>query len=327
MEGTGLQQLIEMTVTSLVSFSSSWLIPVMLAAFGLAVSLRFLVYYTTRRHNWFAVEFEKRVSLFLEKHNPKDSISFYVVVKRLLEQTFYEVFEVRDRLKRRHPDMVMGMGDRVFLIKQGSAWLVRDTLRRIKHLRHTDQSPNLLQITKHLFQRNPCFNKVFGLVSASGLNDVLNLLPGVFIICGIFGTFLGIMSALPELGKMDLTNIDQTNTVMTLFLLKISFAMSTSILGILLSVVGTIFNTLFHPEKSFSNVVDKFENSLDTLWHLSDSNDLPIDIPDFNEYRDPLEALAEASLNEELNKGKRKKSEVIKMEPPNRDADPAKSAS
>jgi hypothetical protein len=110
---------------------------------------------------------------------------------------------------------------------------------------------------------------------------------------GIFGTFLGIMKALPDLSEMDLKDINGTKMVMDQFLLKISFSMSTSLLGILISVVMSFLNTVMSPSKIFIESVDRLESSLDTIWNLSSSNDLPSDIPDFDEHRDPLEALAE----------------------------------
>ena len=76
--------------------------------------------------------------------------------------------------------------------------------------------------------------------------------------------------------------------------------MSTSIIGILLSVAMQLFNTFFSPEKVFVNTIEKFENSLHILWNRSESNKHPSDIKDFDEHRDPIEALAEDALIREL---------------------------
>ena len=49
---------------------------------------------TVKRHEWFAREFEKRVNRYLEDESEgaQESVSFYVIAKRLFEKTFYEDF-------------------------------------------------------------------------------------------------------------------------------------------------------------------------------------------------------------------------------------------
>ena len=66
----------------------------------------------------------------------------------------------------------------------------------------------------------------------------------------------------------------------------------------------TLLNTWFSPDRTFSETIDRFENSLDLLWNYAHSNEVPSDSKPFDEHRDPIEALAEASLNQELAKRK-----------------------
>jgi hypothetical protein len=167
---------------------------VMTGVFAIALVLRYLVYYTVKRHEYFAREFEKRVNKYVEGESPSDvkDVSFYLLSKKMLERTYYEVFELRDRMKRRKNDKIMSMWDRVFLIKQGSAWLVRDILKQLKFLKWTDDTPKLLNITKSTFSHNPCFNRVLGIFPIGSMNDLLSILPGLFVVAGILGTFIGI---------------------------------------------------------------------------------------------------------------------------------------
>ena len=297
------QEIIQRLIDGLVLFATDLLMPVMAVGFVLAVILRWLIYYTVKREDWFTREFDKRVEQFRDSGLAKGEHSFYVLTKRLLEKTYYELFEMRSMLKRRKPDPIMAFGDRVFLIQNGVARLVRSTLKNIKFIKFEAHEPKLFDISKKTLSRNPCFSKVFGVLPAATFNDILNVLPGMFIIGGIFGTFLGIMKALPDLGDMDLNDIEGTKLIMDMFLLKISFSMSTSIVGIVLSVLMKFFNTLFSPEKLFIQIVDRYESSLDTIWKLSSNNVLPEDIPEFDEHRDPVEALAEEALNQELRRG------------------------
>jgi hypothetical protein len=292
---------------TMVVFATYWLIPCMFILFFTAIVFRSLVYYTVKRQDWFAREFDKRVDNFIEKRNPSSKISFYMITKRLMEKTYYELFRVRYAMKRRKPDFLMTLTDRLFLVQQGTAFFVHDILKPLKHVKFNNANhPKLFSTTKKAFARNPSFSKVLGIFPSATINDVINILPGVFIILGVFGTFLGIMKALPDLGTMDLKDIDASKAIMDQFLIKISFSMSTSLVGIVLSVTMSFLNAAMTPEKVFVNAVDRLEAALDSLWHLSSDNELPENLEDFNENRNPEEVLAEQALNEDVVLGKKK---------------------
>ncbi|MBX9768927.1 MAG: hypothetical protein K2X47_16760, partial [Bdellovibrionales bacterium] len=133
----------------------------------------------------------------------------------------------------------------------------------------------------------------------------VNILPGLFVIGGIFGTFIGIRQGLPMLGEMDLSNIEQTKTTMDQFLIHIAFSMGASLVGILLSIITQIMNTIFSPDGLFEGIIERFEANLHLLWNHSSNNLLPEASVDFNEHRDPMEALAEEALNLEISKSPR----------------------
>lgn len=280
--------------------------PVMISAFVIGVTLRLLIYHTVKRHEWFGREFEQRTTKFLtnEMDQKREHVSFYLVTKRLLEKTFYEVLEKREQTRMSKPDQLMLLSDRIFLVKMGCAWLVNDILKQIRFLKYGTQPPKLLNITKNTLSKNPAFNRVFGIIPSIGLNDLLNILPGLFVIGGIFGTFLGVMKGLPELGGMDLNEPEKTKAIMDRFLVEVSLSMGASITGIFLSVLMTLVNTVFSPERLFVDIVDRFENSLDLLWNYSHSNEVPSGLKPFDENQDPVEALASAALNQELERTK-----------------------
>lgn len=289
----------------------------MAVVFVLGVFFRAMVYYTVRRHEWFSREFEKRVNRYVETETPgkvKD-VSFYVLAKRMLERTYYEVFEIRDRMKRRKPDPVMSWSDRIFLVKQGCAWLVKDILKQVKFLKWTEETPKLLNITKATFHHNPCFNRVFGVLPMAGLNDLISILPGLFIVAGILGTFIGISNGLGDLGGMNLQDLENTKNIMDKFLHEISFAMKTSIVGIVFSLLSHVVNTVFSPERSYVSMIDRFESAMDLLWYRSDNNNYPTDEKAFDEHKDAVEALAEDALNKEISKTARTR-EMIEVRKP-----------
>lgn len=293
------QDLVQGIVDGVVVFATDLLMPTMGLFFILAASLRFLIYYTVKREDWFSKEFSKRVKKFMHAREEKAEQSFYVISKRLLEITYYEVFEVRSILKRRNPDAIMTVTDRVFLVQQGSARMVNDILNQVKYLKWGER-PKFLEISNTVLRNNPCFNKVFGLVPVAVFNDFLNAVPGLFIVGGIFGTFLGIMKALPELGGMNLSDVEGSKIIMDNFLLKISFSMSTSIIGIILSVSMGLVNTFFSCEKVYIGTVERLENEFDILWNMSSSNKLPEELTTFESERDPIEVLSEDLIAKEL---------------------------
>jgi len=272
------------------------------AIFLIGGFFRVMIWYTVKRHEWFAAEFEKRVGRFIDGERPGKTpgVSFYVLSKKLLERTYYETFAMRDRMKRRRGDKVLGMSDRVFLVKPGCAWMVKDILNQLKFLKWTDDTPKLLHITRATFHHNPCFNRVFGLLPVGPMNDLTGILPGLFVIAGILGTFIGIAGGLHELGGMNLQDLENTKNIMDRFLQEIAFAMKTSIVGILLSLCMHVLNTIFSPDRVYVSMIDRFETSLDLLWYRSDNNEYPRDDRGFDEHRDPVDALAEDSINVEV---------------------------
>ena len=294
------QDLVQGIVDGVVVFATDLLMPAMAIFFVFSIALRMLMYYTVKREDWFSKEFAKRVKKFQDARAQNAEQSFYVVTKRLLEITYYEVFEIRSIMKRRNPDAIMTVTDRVFLVQQGSARMVHDILKQVKYLKWGER-PKFLEISNNVLRNNPCFNKVFGIIPVGVFNDFLNTVPGLFIVGGIFGTFLGIMKALPELGGMNLADVDASKLVMDNFLLKISFSMSTSIIGIILSVSMSLANTFFSCEKAYMETVERLENELDSLWNMSSSNKLPAEISTFDADRDPIEVLSEDLITKELN--------------------------
>lgn len=280
------------TVNIVVQFSTEYLMSILLVAFILAVITRLLILFIISRQKCFVNEFCKRVHQEV-LDNPNTSGSFYVVIKKFLAQTYYDNFELRAKYKRRNKDHVMSISDRVFLIQDGIIILIDEFLTNVRYLNKDDRlSPSFQNISANVFSSNPVFNRLLGMFSIGRCNDLLNILPGIFIVGGIFGTFLGIMEALPELTGIDITNAEASKVVIDQFLVKISFALTTSILGIFLSIVMSFLNTFLSPETTFIEMVDSFKSAVDILWNKSHIN------KDYEE--DSISDLSEAEAAYEL---------------------------
>lgn len=292
---------------NLIKYFINYLPYAMATVFLTAVFLRWAIYYTVRRHEWFARQFELKVYRFIDSDANKnlEGASFFVLAKKLFEKTYYEAFAIRDRKAQDRLDHVMSLQDRIFLVKQGSAWMVKDILKQLRYLKWSKETPKLQHITRATLQQNPVFNKLFGVIPMSALNDMITILPGLFVVAGILGTFLGIKGGLVQLGGMDMSDVEGTKTIMDSFLHEISFAMASSVFGIAFSLTLHVYNTSFSPDRVYMSMVDRFEAAMDLLWYRSDNNIVPDEIGKFDENRDPVEALAEEALNLEIAKAKK----------------------
>ena len=261
-------------INVIVIYATDYLMPTLLVAFILAVIARVLITIVIRQQKRFVQEFCKRVHQHIFD-TPDSRGSFYRLFKRFLAVTYFESFELRAKYKRRNQDHIMTIEDRVFLIQDGIIRLIDDFLKHARYLRKDEvQQPDFHEITNSVFNSNPVFNRVFGFFSMSRTNDILLILPGIFIVAGIFGTFLGIMRALPELTGMDITDAVASKAVIDSFLIKIAFALSTSILGIILSVIMSFLNTLFSPDNTYLEIIDSFKSATEILWNKSDTNQI-----------------------------------------------------
>ncbi len=278
--------------------------PAMILMFLAGFFLRWMTYKMVYKYYYFSREFEGRVTQFLSEQNPQKTTkySFYVLCKKLLEKTFFEITAERDKKSPGEFDRVVLVDDRVFLTKWGASWFVVNTLKQIRFLQYGNHDPKLMNITRTLLGKNPAFNRLFGIIPVSGLNDFLNMLPGLFVIGGIFGTFLGVMKGLPGLSAMDLSDPATTKTVMDYFLVEVSLSMGASVTGILLSVLMTLVNIGFNPERLYADMTERLENTFDLIWNYATNNEVPSDLKAFDENRSPEEVLAEASVMQEYKK-------------------------
>lgn len=258
---------------------SGIVLPIMLLAFFFGVVARVMIYYVSHIENRFTHEFDKRVRYYFATGAAPKVNSFYRLTRILLEKTFQDCFEKREKYKRRKWDHVESFFDRTFLVQDGFRRLIDESLQHIRYFRKDGQTPKMIETSKTVFENNAYFNRVMGVIPTGLLHDLLNALPGLFLIGGILGTFLGIAKGLPELGAMDLANMDASKHVMDGFLAKISMAMVKSIVGIGLSVVMGLFNTFFSIEGVYYTFVNRYSGTLEYIWNETTTNEVDQDAP------------------------------------------------
>jgi hypothetical protein len=267
----------QFVVQHLVGAAAKIIMPLMLLMFAAGVFVRVLMFYYARVQNQFCLEFEKRVRNNIEMTGGNEFLrprSFQIFVSDMLKMTYFESFELRTKKMRRNFDHVSSLADRLFLLRPGVARAVDDTKRLIRYLRR-ESTPHsrMMEITKSVFDTNPYFTRLIGVFPMSLMHELTNILPGLFIIGGIFGTFLGISKGLPELGNMDLAKLDEAKHIMDAFLVTISQSMVKSIVGIALSVIMSLVNTFFAPDTIYYNALNRFAGTLDTAWNETVTNE------------------------------------------------------
>lgn len=259
--------------------AAAYIIPVMFVAFAAAILLRLSLYWVIRSKLRFAREFAVRLHFYLravaQGEAPRVG-SFSRLIRALLEKTYLECFEINDRYKLRSLDKVETLADRLFLLHAALRRFVEDLVVQLGYLKKSVERSgrnDFQDIVRSSFDTNPYFSRVFGVLPISTVNELLATLPGLFLVLGIFGTFLGIAAGLPELGNMDLSNIENTKKVMDGFLVHISAAMVKSIVGIGLSAMMGVFNTLFAVETTYYTAVTRMSDALSLAWQETDVNE------------------------------------------------------
>jgi len=127
--------------------------------------------------------------------------------------------------------------------------------------------PDFSQLTERVMNDDEHWSKILGGVPIDGVSRTLDILPTLFIILGVFGTFIGISLALPEIAKIDFANLETSGKTLTDFVINVTFAMKTSVAGIFFSIILTLLNTIFPIDATREKTFEKVENSLQTLWY------------------------------------------------------------
>lgn len=244
------------------------LILLMIIVFAVGVVLKLLMYFLVRSELNLAKAVETRTHRYLD-HLYEDierSSGFHGVVEAILRRTYDEVYVRRSKLRRkRKGDPEVAVLHRVFLVEDGAKSVIKDTLNQTKY-HDRERVPDFKGIAKYVFMSNPYFTRLWGVVPVGTTNSVLSILPGLFIIGGIFGTFLGISRGLPALKTIDPGNVAAAQATLGNFLESMTFAMNSSVVGIFLSVCFTVLNSFLSLNSVYVRLVDKFTHSLELIW-------------------------------------------------------------
>lgn len=133
--------------------------------------------------------------------------------------------------------------------------------------------PDFQDITDRVLGMDTHWTTLLGL-PFSMVSRILDVLPGLFVVGGIFGTFVAIAHALPMVGKIDIAKIAESAPVLTAFIDAVAVSMRCSITGILCSMVMTLLNALFPLTASRETVQVELERAMESIWNRIHGNEL-----------------------------------------------------
>ena len=127
--------------------------------------------------------------------------------------------------------------------------------------------PNFEDLTERILEKDPNWNKILNFFPVGPISRLNEILPGLFVVFGIFGTFIGISMALPKIAQIDFSNIDSSGQILSEFVLNIALAMKTSIAGILFSLIMTVLNTLAPVGGLRDKTFKKLSTAFEEIWN------------------------------------------------------------
>lgn len=263
-------------ISGIISHGADNLMFAMVTIFVIGIMLKFLVFFLLRRELFFSTSFETRTIRYISgkySGDVKPFVKFNDLVEYLLKRTYQESYLIRKKQNRkRKEDSRVALLNKVFLVEEGVKIIVQDTLRQTRYHDNDPVSPDFASISKFVFRSNPYFTKLWGFIPVGMVNNLFSILPSLFIIGGIFGTFLGISKGLPALKLIDPSDVAGSQLILRTFLESMTFAMYSSVVGILLSVLFTICNSVLSFNAIYLKLVDKFTQSLEILWKDTNMN-------------------------------------------------------
>lgn len=259
-------------LTFILDFFSNYLIECMAFLLCTGLVFRWASYRSSLKEDQyfttFTSEIEKQIFQFKEGNDNIDDIELYL--GRILD-------EVAQKLPTR-TIRATAVPTRPMAKKMGAKNVVslRDFVRSEQGLLHSIKSesavfkskfpPNYHELTSRILDKDDNWNRLLGIFPIAPISRLNDVLPGLFVVFGIFGTFIGIAMALPEIAKIDFNNLESSGGILTNFVLSVTFAMKTSIAGIMFSLIMTLLNTLAPVRAQRQRTFKKLANCFETMW-------------------------------------------------------------
>jgi hypothetical protein len=126
--------------------------------------------------------------------------------------------------------------------------------------------PNYNEITDRVLGSDSRWSKLYNILPMGLVSRLIDILPRIFVVFGILGTFIGISKALPVIAKVNISDMEASSDVLGVFVLNVTYAMKTSIAGILYSLIMTFLNTAAPVEGIRNSIHKKMCNCFEMIW-------------------------------------------------------------
>ena len=260
-----------MSLLDIFALISENIIPVMALVLLVALGFRYLIFMSGKRDNIYFKTFSQSVEKLLEnddKSKKIDNVDAWVsqlltrVTSRLPERNLrfkkFNNAEKKESFREQNRETFTEFAE-------GKRSIVHSVKQNIDAFK-SSHPPNFYQFTIRVLDQDRKWTTILGVIPLDKLSRMLDILPGLFIIGGIFGTFLGITAALPTIATIDLSKLDEAGTILNQFVANVAFSMNTSITGIICSVIMTVLNTLYPVAVVRNQVVKNLEHCFEFMW-------------------------------------------------------------
>lgn len=260
-----------MSIIEVFNIAASYLIQIMFVSCVVALILRYIAHQNNKVNRAYFNSFSHSVIKQLEaeeaKHESVDDVEVWLdnllyKIEEHLPDRSLRFRKAEEKMKQNLAEFTDSKRGVIAAIKQQT-----DALR-------SPHPPNFGELADRVLNQDPNWRNILKILPVDSLNRGLDLLPNLFIVGGIFGTFVGITTALPMIAKIDITKLDEAAPVLNAFVGGVAYSMNTSIAGIVFSVTMTLMTSLF-PLASVRNEVSKnFERAIEFMWYRIHGNKL-----------------------------------------------------
>ncbi len=252
----------------LLEFSGKYLIEFMGGMLGLCFIMRWFSYVSSKRNDAYFSTLAREITVSIEKD--KENKVIIKDIETYLGKFFAEISEKLPNRSLRFKK-AKSLPNNKNLISIDGYLNGRENFVNIlkgeSGVFYCETPPNFSELTQRILGQDKHWTTLFKHLPIDGISRMIDIMPGLFVVFGVFGTFVGISIALPEIAKIDFSNIDSSGETLTRFVLNTAYAMETSLAGIVFSVLTTFMNTMYPIKEVRNRIHKKIETSLQTLWY------------------------------------------------------------
>jgi hypothetical protein len=255
-------------IQMLLEFSGKYLIEFMGGMLGICFIMRWFSYVSSKRNDAYFSTLAREITVSIEKD--KENKVIIKDIETYLGKFFAEISEKLPNRSLRFKK-AKSLPNNKNLISIDGYLNGRENFVNIlkgeSGVFYCETPPNFSELTQRILGQDKHWTTLFKHLPIDGISRMIDIMPGLFVVFGVFGTFVGISIALPEIAKIDFSNIDSSGETLTRFVLNTAYAMETSLAGIVFSVLTTFMNTMYPIKEVRNRIHKKIETSLQTLWY------------------------------------------------------------